>query len=118
MAHMTLMTGPARRRRWSEEQRADLLTAAFGPGGNVAEVARRADVCTSLLYRWRRARMVASADLAFIPAVVETAAETGDGPGPAPSIAAIVVELAAGARVTINATASASLVSATLRALR
>jgi transposase len=114
MAHMTLMTGPERRRRWSEQQRVDLLTAAFGPGGKVAEVARRADVCTSLLYRWRRARTQRSAGVAFMPAVVET----GAGPGPAPSIGAIVVELAAGARVTINATAPASLVSATLRALR
>jgi transposase len=55
MAYSTVITGPERRRRWSDEQKLELLVEAFGPGGNVTETARRADICTSLLYRWRRA---------------------------------------------------------------
>ncbi len=36
-----------------EEKRA-LVAAAFAPGAVVSEVARQADVCASLIYRWRR----------------------------------------------------------------
>ena len=57
MSYSTLITGPERRRRWSEEQKLELLAEAFGPGGNVTETARRADIHTSLLYRWRRATL-------------------------------------------------------------
>ena len=50
----SLITGPERRRSWSEDQKLALLAAAFSPGAKVSEVARRADICTSLIYRWRR----------------------------------------------------------------
>ena len=43
MSYSTVMIGPERRRRWSEEQKQDLLVQAFGPGGNVTETARRAE---------------------------------------------------------------------------
>jgi transposase len=51
---MTLITGVERRRRWSSEERAQILAAIDEPGAVVADVARRADVCTSLVYKWRR----------------------------------------------------------------
>jgi transposase len=54
MSQMTLITGPERRRRRSEEQKLSILAAAAAPGAVVSEVARRADICTSLIYRWRR----------------------------------------------------------------
>jgi transposase len=53
MGQASLIIGRERRRHFTENQKFDLLTAAFGPDGNVAEVARRADICTSVLYRWR-----------------------------------------------------------------
>ena len=53
MSYSTLMAGPERRRRWSEDQKLAILAAAFSPGGSVVEAARQADVCTSLIYRWR-----------------------------------------------------------------
>ena len=116
MGQASVIIGRERRRRFTEEQKFELLTAAFGTDGNVAEVARRADVCTSLLYRWRRAHMAAQAPV-FIPAVVGD-----DGPSPAScstkSEAAITVEFASGVTVRIGATAPAVLVEAALRALR
>ena len=54
MARFQLISGPERRRRWSEEQKRALVAAAFAPGAIVAEVARRADVCAGQIYRWRR----------------------------------------------------------------
>ena len=115
MSYSTLIMGPERHRRWSEEQKQELLAQAFGPGGNVTETSRRAEVHTSLLYRWRRASRSASTAQSFLPAmVVDTTDRTrsrADGP-------VIVVELAQGVRVNVTAAAPASLVAATLKALR
>ena len=54
MAQVHVLTGPERRRRFSLEEKRRLVGAAFAPGAVVSEVARRADVCASLIYRWRR----------------------------------------------------------------
>jgi transposase len=54
MARYQLISGPERRRFWSEEQKRALVAAAFAPGAIVAEVARRADVGPGQIYRWRR----------------------------------------------------------------
>ncbi|MBZ5763528.1 transposase, partial [Rhizobium sp. VS19-DR104.2] len=54
MAQAILLTGQERRRRWSPDDRQEILEAAFAPGANVSEVARRFDVSTGLLYTWRR----------------------------------------------------------------
>ncbi|WP_352614528.1 transposase [Mesorhizobium sp. M0323] len=51
MSHVTLLTGPERRRRWREEDQCRILAAAFAPGATVAAVARQYDVATSLIYR-------------------------------------------------------------------
>jgi transposase-like protein len=50
---MTVISGAERRRRWSDEDRARILAATFEPGAVIAEVARREDVCTSLVFKWR-----------------------------------------------------------------
>jgi transposase len=108
---MVVLSGPERRRRWSGDQKRAILAAADEPGAIVSEVARRADICTSLIYRWRREAA------GFVPAML-----VDDPPVEALGVAggstAIVVELAGGARVSIGASASAALVTAALRALR
>lgn len=113
MAYSTLITGPERRRRWSADQKLALLAEAFGPGGNVTETARRAEIHTSLLYRWRRAALAAPPTL--MPAVLI------DAPAPSPGRTegpAIVAEAPGGVRVQVMAGAPVALVTATLRALR
>ena len=54
MSRVDIITGPERRRRWSDEQKRTIVAAAFAPGAVVSEVARSADIRTSLIYRWRR----------------------------------------------------------------
>ena len=54
MALVHVLTGPERRRRFSLEEKRRLVGAAFAPGAVVSEVARQADVCASLIHRWRR----------------------------------------------------------------
>jgi transposase len=115
MSQMTLMTGPERRRRWARHERQQILLAAFAPGAVVADVSRQHDVSTSLIYKWKREALAeAAGGPAFSPAVVI------DEPSPGPALPelAVIVELASGARVSINASASPRLVAATLQALR
>ena len=65
MSQMIVQTGPERRRRWSLEDQRRILASAFAPGAIVADVARRNEVATSLIYKWRREALVEGA--AFAP---------------------------------------------------
>lgn len=116
MAYLTLLTGPERRRRWSEEDRRRIVAAAFAAGAVVTRVARENDVSTGLIYKWRDLARGRVRGALFAPVVLapEPAAMSPN----ARDAAAIVVELAGGARVMIAAHAASALVTATLRALR
>jgi len=122
MGQITVFSGPERRRRWNDEERLEILNEAFAPGACVAEVARRRDVSTALVYTWRRKLRDAHSeaqpdDLAspgFAAAVmVEDAAFAPSGLQPA-----IVIDLARGKRISIFASASPALVASALKALR
>jgi transposase len=115
MSNMTILTGPERRRRWSENERRQILAAAFSPGAVVAAVARQYAISTGLIYKWRQQGMKSASGAAFVRAILV------DDPVCLPRAsdkAVIIVELAAGRRVSIDASAPAALVSATLTALR
>ena len=45
MARVEVITGPERRRRWTEDQKRAIVAASLAPGAVVNEVARRAEVC-------------------------------------------------------------------------
>ena len=114
-----MLTGPERRRRWRDDDRAKILTAAFAPGALVAAVTRQYDVATSLVYKWRRQALSANCGVtSFIPAVVVDEAGCLRGKAASEDRAPINVALPDGTRVSIGVTAPASLVTATLRALR
>jgi transposase len=81
MAHVTVMTGPERRRRWSLEDRRRILTAAFLPDAVVADVARQFDIITSLVYKWRRQALAERGDAAFAQAIL---IDEGASPSPQP----------------------------------
>src|SRR5512133_96786 len=49
---MEIITGVGRRRYWSSDEKVRLVGEVAERGA--AEVARRYEVCRSLLYRWRR----------------------------------------------------------------
>ncbi|WFR98172.1 IS66-like element accessory protein TnpA [Rhizobium tumorigenes] len=115
MAQAILLTGQERRRRWSPADRLEILEAAFAPGANVSEVARRFDVSTGLLYTWRRqALSVEVTDgPAFVPATVVGAAGGGDVVA-----ATIAVDFANGTKVRIASGAPCDLAAAVMRALK
>jgi transposase len=116
MGRMTLITGGERHRRWSCEERTRILAAIEEPGAVVAEVARRADVCTSLIYKWRHAARAAATTSGFAQLIVEN---TPPSPSPAnePELGASLVEMK-NARIRIGANASSAVITATLKALR
>jgi transposase len=114
MGQITVFSGPERRRRWSEEDRVQILTEAFSPGACVAEVARRHDVSTALIYTWRSKVRQSIVEPDFAEAVVVA----GDGGEPSIIPPAIIVELARGSRVSIFASAPPALAAAALKALR
>ena len=74
MSQMVVITGPERRRRWSADQKDAVLAAADVPGVVVSEVARRADICTSLIYRWRKERR---GEAGYVPARLVESPDSG-----------------------------------------
>src|ERR1700677_121447 len=115
MGRMTLITGTERRRRWSAEERAEILAAIEEPGAVVAEVARRLDVCTSLVYKWRREARGGADGCGFAQVVVKDTPAPASAPSSSQSdeseVGAILVVMK-GARIRIGANASSALIAA------
>nr|WP_097092113.1 transposase [Novosphingobium sp. Chol11] len=44
MSQVTVISGPQRRRVWTDQQKRELVAAVSVPGANVAEIVRRADL--------------------------------------------------------------------------
>ena len=52
-----LITGAARRRRWTATEKAALVAESLRPGVNISDLARRSGVNRGLLQTWRRTAM-------------------------------------------------------------
>lgn len=115
MRQITVMHGPERRRRWTDEERLRILAEAAAPGACVADVARQHDISTARIYTWRNKLRPQIAGPQFAEAVVDTGEVELSASEPSP---AIVVEVGNKVRMTVFPTAPAALVAATLKALR
>ena len=51
---VVIITGPERRRRWSDEEKLQLVSEACQPGNSVSQVARQRGINASQLFGWRR----------------------------------------------------------------
>ena len=111
MSQVTLLTGPERRRRWSLAERETVLAEAFAPGGVVADVARRFDISTSLIYRWRQGYLAKSTK-GFAPVMLAAPEPSVD-----PSPGVIEVELPSGVRLRVVGAVRPDLAVAVLGAL-
>lgn len=108
-----VLTGPGRRRRWSDEAKVRIVAETLEPGAVVADVARRWQVCPQQVFTWRRAMRRAPPALGFVPIVPEVSPPTAE-----PSAAsAIEIELA-GAVLRIPSGTDAALLTTVLRAIR
>lgn len=121
MGQVAIYSRVERRRRWSDEERWQILEEAFSPGAKVLQVARQHDISTGLIYTWRRKQLAAQlgaapvgSDQGFAEAVLVADAEPVTPCAPP----AIIIDLERGKRVSIFASASPALAAATLKALR
>jgi transposase len=114
MSRVEVMSGPERRRRWSEEQKRSIVAEAFAPGASVSEVARRRDVVSGQIYRWRRE--LGGSAVGFAEVVVS--------PPPVPphamseaAAAAVEIEIGTDIRVRLPMTTPKELAGAVIKAL-
>ena len=134
-----IITGPERRRRWSEEEKLQLVEEACRAGCSVSQVARQRGINASQLFAWRRqalAKGVVSDNrtepsavpaLTFAPVNVAeevAAADAGEEARPARrrkvarGSATIEIELKSGDRVRVEGCADAALVVRIVSTLR
>ena len=129
MRRFEVITGAIGRRRWSADDRAQILEETLVPGAVVSEVARRHGLTPQQLFTWRReARKAAQTLPAFVPAVVTPEPVlAAEPPGASPRrkrrsrqhrrAAAIEIDVS-GVKVTIENGASPATIAAVLGALK
>ena len=127
MDRIEVITSVERRRRWSAAEKARLVAAMDEPGAVVTEIARKAEVCASLLYRWRRELLGACETPAFVP--VQVAPEAGDEgsasapacmpppSSPPPARSSITIAFGVEVRMTIEGAPDASTLAKVIGAL-
>jgi transposase len=134
-----IITGPERRRRWSDEEKLQLVEEACRPGHSVSQVARQRGVSASQLFAWRRQALAkghitdnrsgpravpaltfAAVEVAKEAATVDAGAETRPARRRRGTRASgtIEIELKSGERVRVEGCADAGLVVRIVSALR
>ena len=136
MADGEIVSRIERRRKWTAEEKGQLLAEVEAEGGKVAVVARRHRISDSLLYNWRSAWR-AAATVAHTPAAVEfvplgvigsaedespamLAPPVSEQPrsGMTDRVGGIEVELPNGARIRVDAFVNEKALSRVFRAMK
>ncbi len=129
MDRIEVITSVERRRRWSAAEKARLVAAMDEPGAVVTEIARNAEVCASLLYRWRRdlrgapARTPAFVPVRVTPEASDEASATAlactppSPPSPPPPRSSITIAFGVEVRMTIEGAPDASTLAKVIGAL-
>jgi len=120
-----VLSGPERRRRWGEEEKARLVGEIMVACAKVSEIARRHGISRSLLYTWRReagreiASEAASAFPELVPVVVAAAREVPKASAvAAKQTGSIEIVLPGGIRVTVRGRIEGRALRAVLDVLR
>src|SRR5438552_1884582 len=117
MARVEVITGPERRRRWSDEEKRAIVAASFAPGVVVRDVARRAEVGPGQIYRWRQKLQSAANGFAQVLIAPPEVPSPQAGHGAACAEPVIEVEFAGKVRVRIPASIPAALAASIIKAL-
>ena len=115
-----VLTGRARRRRWSAGERERIVAETLAPGARVSEVARRWQVCPQQVFGWRRAachdarspsaEVAVSASPGFVPIVADVPS--------APAVPAPIEIKLAGAVLLVAPGMDGAQLTAVLRVVR
>jgi|ERR1019366_2996772 transposase len=109
MSQSQVLAGVERRRRWSEDQKREIMAAAFAPGAMVSAVAQRIDIHSSIIYRWRRKLRAAQPEFSRVIVAQDSAGS---------DIHADAIEVAIGTtRIRIPALTRPDLAAAVVHAL-
>ena len=84
MGRIEILTGRERRRRWSDEEKLQMLAEAEDEGIALAEVARRHDVHPQQLYAWRSMVRKAASPPAPLSTFLPVEIEEPPSPEPQP----------------------------------
>lgn len=114
MSRIEVITSVERRQRWSRADKARLVAAMEEPDAIVTEIARKAGVDASLLYRWRRQLAAPRALREFIP--VKVTREAHD-PARTPPRATITIALGAHVHVIVEGAPDSATLSTVIGAL-
>jgi transposase len=123
MARIEIFRGQARR-RWSDDEKRQLVAETFMPGATVHAVAQRHGVNASQLFTWRKryrgdlglpAPAAAFAAVELVAARPPTETSEAEVQPHAPGV--IEIELPRGGRVRISGNVEPAVVAAALRAL-
>ena len=115
MSRIEVITSVERRQRWSRADKARLVAAMEEPDAVVTEIARKAGVDASLLYRWRRQLAAPRAMPEFIP--VKVTREEAQEPARTPPRATITLAFGAHVRVTVEGAPDSATLSTVIGAL-
>ena len=119
-----ILTGPGRRRRWSDDEKARIVAEAAQPGVVVSEIARRWQVTPQQVFDWRRqarkalAATLAPAEPAFVPIVPTGQVAVSDPAAPSSRSGSRIEVRLAGAKLRIATGTDAALLTMVLRAIR
>ena|SRR6266446_7590426 len=112
MSSVTVLSGPERRRRWSAEQRSQIVEESFRRGASVATLSRRHDVHPSLIYAWRReAQQGSGSGVELVPVTVASEKKPSVGGG------VIEIDLGKGVRLRVDGAVDEAALGRVLRAL-
>jgi transposase len=114
-----VLTGPGRRRKWSDADKAGIVVEAFSPGAVVADVARRWQVCPQQVFAWRREmRPGVTSRLGFVPIVAAPATVVPEVVRPAADLSPSIEVALAGAVLRVAPGTDGALLATVLRAIR
>lgn len=109
-----VLTGPGRRRKWSDDDKARIVEETLRPGTVVADVARRWQVSSQQVFTWRREmRRGAAAAQDFVPIIAEPPSVV-----PERSATPVIEVQLAGAVLRVIPGTDGALLTTVLRAIR
>src|SRR5256884_5107767 len=94
--------GATKRRQYSEALKRQMVAETQAPGASVSIVARRHDVNSNQLFRWRRQRLPKAAVESSAMVLVEIAPDDGGRPRRTDREGAIEIAFGCGARVRLR----------------
>ena len=108
MNRVEVLSSPERRRRWSRTEKERLVAAMLEPGASASDIARRAGVHTSQLFRWRQQFAAPQTTEPFVPVRIAPPVESGTQ---APEAPAMTIVFSNGAHIEFRSTPAPAIIA-------